>query len=122
MAHILVVEDDELLSHMYQRMFEHEGFKVSLALDGESGLAQARHAHPDIILLDVLMPHLDGLSTLKQLKADPVVANIPVIVITSLTDAATAKTAMELGAAKYVQKSDQRPSQVVELVREVMAA
>jgi DNA-binding response OmpR family regulator len=119
-AHILVVEDDELLSHMYERMFGDNGYKVSVAIDGEDCLAQAKRHRPDVILLDVLMPKLDGLTTLKRLKADPKTASVPVLVISSLTDSATAHLALKLGAAKFIQKSDQRPKQVVEIVQEVV--
>lgn len=72
MAKILVVEDDALISRMYQKVFESEGYEVFMAEDGQVGLDLARTKKPTIILLDIMMPKLNGLQMLQQLKADPI--------------------------------------------------
>lgn len=119
MPHILVVEDDEMLSRMYQREFEDQGYKVTLAMDGQAGLAAAE-SMPDAILLDIVMPKLDGMGVLEALKADPKLKSIPVVVITNLTSSNEIAQALKLGAARYIQKSDQKPKQVEETIREVL--
>lgn len=120
MPSILVVEDDELLLRMYQREFQDHGYQVTVATDGQAGL-KAAETMPDAILLDIVMPKLDGMTVLKALKANPKLKKIPVIVITNLTSSDEIALALDLGATRYIQKSDQKPKQVEETVREVLS-
>ena len=83
-VHVLLVEDDTFLGNIYKTKFDMEGFKVSVAENGEEGLADAKKKKPDIILLDILLPKLDGFRVLEKLKADDELKNIPVILLTNL--------------------------------------
>ncbi|HSX00696.1 MAG TPA: response regulator [Candidatus Saccharimonas sp.] len=121
MAKILIIEDDALLSRMYQTIFTSSGYQVDLAVDGEAGLAQARNGGPTLILLDVMMPKLNGLEVLERLKGDPELRDIPVVVLTNLAGNTDVQRALELGAVRYIIKSEHRPRQVEEIVRGILA-
>ncbi len=116
MPTVLIVEDDELLRHMYQVVFEHEGFTVKVAGDGQSALVAVKQSLPDVILLDVVMPKVGGIEMLTKLSANRAWRHVPVVVTTSLTDTATAEAALAAGATKFIQKSDYRPEEVVKVV------
>lgn len=119
-AKILIIEDDALLSRMYQTIFATNGYEVVLATDGEEGLAQARKTEPTLILLDIMMPKLNGLEVLERLKGDPELRAIPVVVLTNLAGNADVQAALQLGAVRYIIKSENRPKQVEETIRGIL--
>lgn len=121
MAKILIVEDDPLMSRMYQKIFTFEGFEVELAADGEEGFEKAKTIKPTLILLDVMMPKMNGLQVLEKLKLDPDVKTIPVVMLTNLAGQQDAETAMTKGAVKYIVKSEYEPKQVANMVKEILA-
>jgi OmpR family response regulator RpaB len=121
MAKILIVEDDPLMSRMYQKIFTFEGYDVETAPDGEHGLDKARTAKPTLILLDIMMPKMNGLQVLEKLKSDPDMKKIPVVMLTNLAGVQDAETAMSKGAVKYIVKSEYEPKQVVNMVKEIIA-
>lgn len=121
MAKILIVEDDPLMSRMYQKIFTFEGFEVELAGDGEEGFEKAKTIKPTMILLDVMMPKMNGLQVLEKLKLDPDVKSIPVVMLTNLAGQQDAETAMSKGAVKYIVKSEYEPKQVANMVKEILA-
>src|SRR5476651_851783 len=121
MPKILIVEDDPLMSRMYQKIFTFEGYEVEMAGDGQEGLDKARSVKPTIILLDVMMPKMNGLQVLEKLKADPETKNIPVVMLTNLAGQQDAETAMSNGAVKYIVKSEYEPKQVADMVKEILA-
>jgi CheY-like chemotaxis protein len=121
MTTVLIIEDDELILRMYQKIFTAEGYEVEIASNGEEGLERARATKPNLILLDVMMPKLNGLEMLKQLKSIPEVEKIPVVVLTNLSGTADAETALSLGAVKFINKSDYRPKEVFDIVKEILA-
>ena len=81
---LLIVEDDPLMSRMYQKIFTFEKYDVDTAVDGQEGLEKARSVKPTVILLDVMMPKMNGMEVLDKLKIDPETKNIPVIMLTNL--------------------------------------
>lgn len=117
---VLLVEDDVFLAGIYQKKFEVEGFRVSLAENGERGLADAKKKRPDIILLDILLPKLDGFAVLKALKQDKQLKDIPVILLTNLGQKDDVEKGVEMGAADYLIKIHFKPSEVVAKVRKVL--
>lgn len=119
-THVLIVEDDVFLVGIYQKKFEMEGFKVSISENGEKGLADIKKKKPDVVVLDILLPKLDGFAVLEKLKKDPVLKNIPVIMLTNLGQKDDVEKAMQSGAAGYLIKAHFKPSEVVEKVREVL--
>jgi CheY-like chemotaxis protein len=120
-AKLLITEDDPLMSRMYQKIFTFEGFEVVMAADGQEGLDKAREEMPTLILLDVMMPKLNGLQVLEKLKADPATKSIPVIMLTNLAGQQDAETAISKGAIKYIVKSEYDPKQVADMVKEILA-
>jgi CheY-like chemotaxis protein len=121
MAKILIIEDDPLMQRMYQKAFGFDGYEVAVAGDGVEGLEKVRSEKPTIILLDVMMPKMNGLDTLSKIKADPELKATPVIMLTNLAGSADAEKALSMGAVKYIVKSEQEPKQVVAMVKEILA-
>lgn len=119
---ILIVEDDPLLTKMYTTKFITEGFEVNSAADGEEGLAKATAVTPDFIILDVMMPKLSGIDMLSRLRATEAGKNIPVIVLSNLSQEEEAKKALALGAKEYLIKANFTPSEVVTKVRMYLPA
>ena len=108
------------MSNIYQKKFEMEGFKVSLAENGEVGLDAAKKKKPDIILLDILMPKMDGFAVLKELKKDDSVKDIPVILLTNLGQKDDVEKGLEMGAVDYLIKAHFKPSETVAKVRKAL--
>ncbi len=119
---ILIVEDDTFLAGIYANKFEREGFNVVLAVDGEAGLKSAKKELPDIILLDILLPKLDGFEVLQQLKADNALHDIPVVLLTNLGQKEDVDKGLKFGAADYLIKAHFMPAETVEKVKKVLAA
>ncbi len=114
---ILIVEDEEALSEVLKDRFDNEGFEVLVARDGEAGLKLALSRHPDIVLLDIIMPKLDGLTLLKRLRESDQGKNIRVVVLTNVNDSKEVHEALSLGARDFLVKSDWMISDLVESVR-----
>lgn len=121
MAKVLIVEDDPLMSRMYQKIFAFEKYEVEMAANGEDGLEKAKKTMPTIILLDVMMPKMNGLQVLDKLKVDSDTKNIPVVMLTNLASEKDAENAMMKGAVKYIVKSEHEPKEVVKMVKEILA-
>lgn len=121
MTTILIVEDDPLISRMYQKIFTFENYRVELAADGQEGLDKARSIKPTIILLDIMMPKMNGLEVLDQLKQDPLIKTIPVVILTNLAGQKDAETALAKGAVKYIVKSEYEPKQIADMVKDILA-
>jgi len=122
MAKILIVEDDPLIIRMYQNAFKFIGYDVATAIDGQEGLEAANNLKPTIILLDIMMPKLNGLEVLEKLKENSETKNIPVIMLTNLAGTQDAERALTLGAVKYIVKSEYKPKQIVDMTKEIMLA
>jgi len=103
---ILIVEDDEVLLRALYLQFKDAGFTLSSATDGESALSVAERIKPDLILLDLIIPKKDGFEVLKILKANTVLKDIPVLVLSNLGDDENVKRAKNLGAIDYFIKSN----------------
>jgi CheY-like chemotaxis protein len=114
--HILIVEDDAFLGDVLVQKFSGAGFNVKLTRDGAEGLAALGAVRPDIILLDLLMPRMDGHEFLERKNADRALADIPVLVISNLGQPNEIERALRLGAKDYIIKSEFDPDEVVEKV------
>lgn len=117
---ILLVEDDSFLLGMYATKFELEGFKVIIAEDGEKAVRAALKELPDIILLDIILPKLSGFEVLKKLKQDPATAEIPVILLTNLSQKDEVEKGIKMGAEDYLIKAHFMPSEIAEKVKKVL--
>jgi DNA-binding response OmpR family regulator len=117
---ILLIEDDQFLLSMYATKFELEGFQIVSADDGEKALKAANKEKPDIILLDVLLPKMDGFEVLKELKKNEETKAIPVILLTNLSQRDDVEQGMKLGAVDYLIKAHFMPTEVVEKIKKIL--
>lgn len=118
---VLVVEDDSFLAGIYTTKLGLEGFDVLSASDGEAGLKVAKKDLPDIILLDILMPKMDGFEVLDALKKDPTTEKIPVIILTNLGQKEDVERGLKGGAIDYLIKAHFVPADTVAKIRKVLA-
>jgi CheY-like chemotaxis protein len=119
---ILLAEDDRLLGKAASAALRRRGFDVLLAADGEEALSEARRTQPDLILLDVIMPKLQGFEVLTQLKADPATAAIPVVMLSNLAQPADVDEALRAGAIAYWIKADLRGDELAAKVAAALAS
>ena len=120
-ARILLVEDDRILRKAGEVTLRKKGYVVVVAVDGEDALVKVREHKPDLILLDVVMPKLDGFEVLTRLKDDPSTRDIPVIMLSNLSEPSDIRKATDRGARAYLVKSSLRPEQLAEKVAETLA-
>lgn len=121
MAKILIVDDDQLMVKMYQGKFEDDGYDVAVAIDGAIGFDKALQFMPDLILLDILMPNVNGLEMLKKLKEDEETKKIPVILLTNVGGGdEDVERGLSLGAVAYLVKAHYDPKDVVKKVKEIL--
>ena len=118
---ILLVEDNEDNRLVYRTILDHFGFEVLEAADGEEGIRRARADDPDLILMDVSIPKIDGWEATRQLKADPQTASIPIIALTAHALASDREKAREAGCDGYLAKPVE-PRRVVEEVKKHLGA
>jgi DNA-binding response OmpR family regulator len=112
---VLIIEDEKLIIVSTQMVLEAAGFRVESATNGEDGIAKAKALTPDLILLDIMMPGIDGWETLTRLKRDQETATIPVIIFTAREHARGHQKSAEMGAADYFRKPFE-PDELIELV------
>src|SRR6185436_18893223 len=117
---VLVVEDEEILLTALSEELKQEGFDVIGAKDGVEGLEKAASEQPDLMLLDLVMPRLDGISTLKQLKSQDNTKNIPVVILTNLSDYDKISDALSMGAMDYLVKANYRLEELVAKIKTVL--
>jgi two-component system alkaline phosphatase synthesis response regulator PhoP len=119
---VCIVDDDQDILGMYKMRFEQEGYEVVTAMDGEAGLALIRSANPDIVLLDLQMPKMDGVSVLDALNKDPKLVMIPVIVLSNNNTDQMFEKISGLGTVRYyIVKALTTPQKVVDIVAEALS-
>ncbi len=117
---VLIIEDDSYILEMYKMKFEASNFEVDSASDGIMGLEILKKRRPDIILLDIIMPKMDGFSVLKTIKSDPALAKIPVVLLTNSGQRKNIEKGLKLGAAHYMVKAYFTPTEVVKKIKEIL--
>jgi PleD family two-component response regulator len=122
MSKILLVEDDVIESRMYQNLFAKENFELVAVDNGQDCRAKAIEMKPDIILLDVMMPKMNGFETLDVLQFDAETKGIPVIMLTNLSDKHYEDEALRRGAVKYIIKSQIENSKLLRIIRDIISA
>ena len=120
MTKIAIIEDDPVISQMYRMKFEADGFDVQLANNGKRGVALVAAFTPDIILLDLQMPEMDGAEALAIIRKSESSKNTPVIILTNLGEEESPKEIRSLGIHSYIVKADLTPRQVVQRVKEAL--
>lgn len=113
---ILLVEDEEIMIDLLQRKLTDEGYEVSVARDGESGLRAMRELKPDLILLDIIMPKLGGFEVMEEMNKDKELKKIPVIIISNSGQPVELDRAQKLGAKDWLIKTEFDPNEVLDKV------
>lgn len=116
MTKVLIVEDDPYVQRFYKRLFDASNHITDIAGGGEEGIEKAKMMLPDLILLDVMMPNMNGLEVLTKLKSDELLKNIPVVMLTVLSDTKTVSEATRLGASGFLIKSEIDPKDLTDKV------
>lgn len=114
---VLLVDDDLTLREMYEERLKVEGFIIVQATNGEEALDKAKEVKPNIILLDIMMPKINGFDVLRKLKADSLLKEVPVIVLTALIQDVDRVQGKKLGAADYIVKSETMPGEVIAKIK-----
>ncbi|KKR36094.1 MAG: two component transcriptional regulator, two-component system, OmpR family, phosphate regulon response regulator PhoB [candidate division CPR2 bacterium GW2011_GWC1_39_9] len=118
--YILIIEDDPYILKMYELKLGMEGYEVKTAINGKIGVDKVSERKPDLILLDILMPEMDGFEVLEHLKGDPDTKNLPVLVLSNLGQEDHINKAMSFGVQGFIVKSQYTPSQVVDAIKGVI--
>ncbi|MDP2664280.1 MAG: response regulator [bacterium] len=117
---ILLVEDDPFLIDIYSTKLKDAGFEVLVSDEGEEAIGKIKEENPDLLLLDIVLPEIDGWEILRRIKSDEKFKNLKVIILSNLGQKEEVKKGMELGAVNYLIKAHYTPSQVVEEVKKVL--
>jgi len=120
MKKILFIEDESALQETFRGILREEGYEMISAMDGEEGLRLAKTEKPDLILLDLVLPKIDGFKVLKRLKEDPETKKTPVVILTNLEDVENVNKALELGATTYLVKASYSPEEILEKIRRIL--
>jgi|SRR3989338_2249408 len=117
---ILIIEDDKFLRDLMSQKLLHEGFTVKEALDGEEGIKSALEDTPDLILLDLILPRIDGFAVLEKMKSEPKLASLPILILSNLGQKEDVTRAMSLGAVDFLIKSNFTLGEVVEKIKAIL--
>jgi DNA-binding response OmpR family regulator len=120
MTTIAIIEDDQVISQMYRMKFESDGFAVHVATNGKDGITLVEETTPDVILLDMQMPGMNGDEALAEIRKHDWGKHIPVIVLTNLGEEEAPKNLRSLGIESYIVKADLTPRQVVDRVKQTL--
>jgi DNA-binding response OmpR family regulator len=120
MPKILIVEDDRFLRELIARKLKNEGFEVLEAVDGEEGFKRIKEEKPDLVLLDLILPGIDGFEVLARMKEDPVLVSIPVIILSNLGQREEVEKGLKLGAIDYLIKAHFTPGEIIEKIKNIV--
>jgi len=120
MKRILLVEDDPFLIEIYTAKFKESGFSVEVVTSGDMVLAKMKETNPDVVLLDVVLPNMDGWEILRAIKKNPWFKNIKVVILSNLGEKEDVEKGLKIGADKYLIKSHYTPSEIIEEVKRIV--
>jgi DNA-binding response OmpR family regulator len=122
MKRVLIIEDNQVLANLYRSSLVGAGFAVDVSADGEAGLANAKKAAPDIILLDLMLPKKNGLDVLNNIRADERLKSVPVLLLSNAYTPARTKELWDAGATQVLVKSNTTPKQILESVKTALGS
>lgn len=122
MSKILLIEDDKFLRELIIQKLGKEGYDVAEAPEGEAGLLKMKEEKPDLVLLDLILPGIDGFEVLSRMKKDAVLASIPVIILSNLGQRDDVQKGIDLGAEDYLIKAHFTPGEIVEKIKATLQA
>ncbi len=117
---ILIIEDDRFLKELMSKKLVGEGYQISEVIDGEEGVRAVKSEKPDLILLDLILPGIDGFEVLTRIKQDPEIAQIPVIILSNLGQKEDIERGIKLGAVDYLIKAHFTPGEIVEKIANIL--
>ncbi len=117
---ILIIEDDKFLRELIVKKLVKEGYEISEAVDGEEGVKKVKEEKPDLVLLDLILPGIDGFEVLSRTKEDPALSQIPVIILSNLGQKEDVERGLGLGAVDYLIKAHFTPGEIIEKIRAVL--
>lgn len=120
MKFILLIEDDPFLIDIYSRKFKKSGFEIKVAENSQKAFHIMEEKQPDLILLDIVLPQVDGWSILKKIKSDKSLSEVKIVVFSNLGQKEEVEKGLGLGAIKYLIKAQHTPSEVVEEVKKIL--
>ena len=120
MVKILIIEDDKFLRELISQKLEREGYDICEAIDGEEGIKEVKKENPDLVLLDLILPGIDGFEVLAQMKKEPALAKIPVIILSNLGQKEDIEKGINLGANDYLIKAHFTPNEIIEKIQAVL--
>lgn len=118
--YIFIIDDDPFITDMYLLKFKEDNFRIDVCRDGQEALKKIHLDCPDIVLLDIVMPVVDGFEILKEIKGDSALVKVKVVLLTNLGQKEDVERGMELGADGYIIKAHFTPSEVVAKVKEIL--
>ena len=117
MKRIVVIEDNVMAANLYQAALTREGYEVEVAPDGEAGLAAIARSSPDLVLLDLMLPKVDGFEVLRRIRATPDLVGLPVIITSNAYTAPRLEELRQAGATQIVTKASMSPKELTRVVR-----
>ncbi len=117
---ILIVEDDKFLRELITKKLKDEGYETVGAADGEEGVEKVKKESPDIVLLDLILPGIDGFEVLSKIKEDPALSSIPVVILSNLGQREEVEKGLKLGAVDYMIKAHFTPGEITEKVKLIL--
>jgi DNA-binding response OmpR family regulator len=117
---ILIVEDDKFLRELIAQKLTKEGYNISEAIDGEEGIKKIKEEKPDLVLLDLILPGIDGFEVLTRMKEEPTLSSIPVIILSNLGQKDDVEKGFKLGAVDYLIKAHFTPSEIIDKIKAVL--
>ncbi len=120
MKKILIVEDDKFLRELIVKKLTSEGYEVPEAIDGEQGVKKIEEEKPDLVLLDLILPGIDGFEVLAQIKKNPELSQIPIIILSNLGQKEDIEKGLNLGAVDYLIKAHFTPNEIIEKLKKIL--
>lgn len=117
---ILIIEDDKFLRELITQKLIKEGYEVSEAVDGEEGIKKVKDEKPTLVLLDLILPGIDGFEVLSKIKEDPGLSSIPVIILSNLGQKEDIERGLKLGAVDYLIKAHFTPGEIIDKIKNIL--
>lgn len=121
MAKILLIEDDQTMSELYQTILTSGGYQVVAAENGKIGVEKAKSEKPNLVLMDIMMPIMNGFEALDEIKKDPQTTHIPVVMLTNMAGEREKEIAKQKGATDYIVKSDVDPGEMSQIIKNLLS-
>lgn len=117
---ILIIEDDKFLRELISQKLLREGYEVAEAVDGEKGIKSVGEENPDLVLLDLILPGIDGFEVLTKMKENPALSQIPVIILSNLGQKSDIERGLHIGAVDYMIKAHFTPKEIIEKIKNIV--